>query len=148
VDAGEKVTFSGPRDVTIFCRPTSMRRAISNLVDNAIKYGGKADVALAAETGRVVITVEDEGPGIPRSEREKVFEPFYRIGNARDPSTGGVGLGLSVTRSIVWEHGGDISLATRKGGGLTVRVDLPIGAGQPLESHIGVQAPIVDLPKS
>ena len=148
VDAGEKVTFSGPRDVTIFCRPTFMRRAISNLVDNAIKYGGKADVALAAETGRVVITVEDEGPGIPRSEREKVFEPFYRIGNARDPSTGGVGVGLSVTRSIVWEHGGDISLATRKGGGLTVRVDLPIGAGQTLESHIGVQAPIVDLPKS
>jgi signal transduction histidine kinase len=62
-----------------------MRRAISNLVDNAIKYGGKADVTLAAETGRVVITVEDEGPGIPRSEREKVFEPFYRIASARDP---------------------------------------------------------------
>ena len=65
VDAGETVTFSGPRDVTISCRPTAMRRAISNLVDNAIKYGGKADVTLAAEAERVVITVEDEGPGIP-----------------------------------------------------------------------------------
>ena len=76
IDAGEKVIFSGPRDVTISCRPTAMRRAISNLVDNAIKYGGRADVTLAAETERVVITVEDEGPGIPRNQREKVFEPF------------------------------------------------------------------------
>ena len=127
MDAGEKVAFSGPRDVTISCRPMAMRRAISNLVDNAIKYGGKADVTLAAETGRVVITVEDEGPGILRNEREKVFEPFYRIDSARDPTTGGVGLGLSVTRSIVWEQGGDISLSARKGGGLTVRVELPLG---------------------
>jgi signal transduction histidine kinase len=116
-DAGESVTFSGPRDVTISCRPTAMRRAVSNLVDNAVKYGGKADVTLAPETGRAVITVEDEGPGIPRSEREKVFEAFYRIGSARDPGTGGVGLGLSVTRSIVWEHGGDITLGARRGGG-------------------------------
>jgi signal transduction histidine kinase len=124
-DADENVTFSGPREVTMSCRPTAIRRAISNLVDNAIKYGGKADVTLAAGAGRVAILVEDEGPGIPRSEREKVFEPFYRIGSARDPSTGGVGLGLSVTRSILWEHGGDISLGARKGGGLSVRVELP-----------------------
>jgi signal transduction histidine kinase len=126
VDAGEKVTLSGPRDVTISCRPTAMRRAISNLVDNAIKYGGTVAVTLAPEVDRVVILVEDEGPGIPRSEREKVFEPFYRIGSARDPDTGGVGLGLCVTRSIIWEHGGDISLGARKGGGLSVRIGLPI----------------------
>jgi signal transduction histidine kinase len=132
-DAGDPVTFSGPRDVTISCRPTAMRRAISNLVDNAIKYGWKAAVTLAPDAGRAAITVEDEGPGIPRSEREKVFEPFYRIGSERNPDTGGVGLGLSVTRSIIWEHGGDITLGTRKGGGLMVRVDLPIGA------HVGSQ---------
>jgi signal transduction histidine kinase len=128
-DAGEPVTFSGPRNVTISCRPTAVRRAISNLVDNAVKYGGTTAVALVPEAGRVVITVEDEGPGIPRSERERVFEPFYRIGSARDPSTGGVGLGLTVTHSIVWEHGGDITLGTRKGGGLSVRVELPVGTG-------------------
>ena len=64
-DAGEKVTFSGPRGVTLSCRPSAMRRAISNLVDNAVKYGGMADVTLASEAGRVVILVEDEGPGIP-----------------------------------------------------------------------------------
>ena len=148
VDGGEKVTFSGPRGVTISCRPTAMRGAISDLVDNAVKYGGKADVTLASGTGRAVIMVEDEGPGIARSELEKVFEPFDRIGSARDPGTGRVGLGLSVTRSIVWEHGGDISLDARRGGGLTVRVDLPIGAGATLRGRTGVQARITDLPES
>lgn len=107
-----------------------MRRAISNLTDNAVKYGGSAAVTLVAEAGCVVITVDDEGPGIPRTEREKVFEPFYRLETSRNSETGGVGLGLSVARSIVWEHGGDISLANRKGGGLSVRLELPTGPGQ------------------
>ena len=136
VDAGEKVTFSGPRDVTISCRPTAMRRAISNLVDNAVKYG-KRRRKLVPPSDRVV-TVEDEGPGIPRSEREKVFEPFYRIGSSRDPETGGVGLGLSVTRSIIWEHGGDIILATRKGGGLIVRLELPMVPGSNSLGRVGI----------
>jgi signal transduction histidine kinase len=127
-DAGEPVTYSGPRGITISCRPIAIRRAVSNLVDNAVKYGKSASVSLIPDSERVVITVDDEGPGIPRSEREKVFEPFYRIGSARNPETGGVGLGLSVTRSIVWEHGGEIILGNRKGGGLSVRVELPIGA--------------------
>jgi signal transduction histidine kinase len=105
-----------------------LRRAISNLVDNAVKYGRSAAVTLSPETEHVVITVDDEGPGIPPSEREKVFEPFYRIDGSRDPDTGGVGLGLSVTRSIIWEHGGEISLASRKGGGLSVRLELPSGS--------------------
>jgi len=145
-DAGEKVTFSGPRGVTISCRPTAMRRAISNLVDNAVKYGGTAAVTLAPEADRVVILVEDEGPGIPRSERDKVFEPFYRIGSARDPSTGGVGLGLSVTRSIIWEHGGEISLGSRKGGGLAVRIQLPAGPGTNMPTEKGGQAPTLGTP--
>ncbi len=143
VDAGEKVTFSGPRDVTISCRPTAIRRAISNLVDNAIKYGGKADVTLVSEAGRAAITMEDEGPGIPRSEREKVFEPFYRVGSSRDPDTGGVGLGLSVTRSIIWEHGGDITLGARKGGGLTVRVELPAEHPSRREQDVAAGPPVV-----
>lgn len=123
-DAGEPVTYSGPRGVTISCRPTGLRRAISNLVDNAVKYGQSAAVGLASEAEHVVITIDDEGPGIPRSERAKVFEPFYRLEPSRNPDTGGVGLGLSVARSIIWEHGGDITLANRKGGGLSVRLEL------------------------
>ena len=125
-DSGEPVTFDGPRGVTISCRPTALRRAISNLVDNAIKYGKIALVTLSPGPEHVTVTVEDEGPGIPWNEREKVFEPFYRADRSRNPNTGGVGLGLCVTRSIVWEHGGDIALANRKGGGLSVRLKLPI----------------------
>jgi signal transduction histidine kinase len=128
-DADQSVTFSGPRGVTISCRPGVIRRAISNLVDNAVKYGGSADVSLVPEAGQVLVIVEDEGPGIQWTEREKVFEPFYRIGGSRDPNIGGVGLGLSVARSIVWEHGGDIVLANRKTGGLRVRLGLPYGTG-------------------
>jgi signal transduction histidine kinase len=71
------------------------------------------------------------------SEREKVFAPFYRIGDARNPDTGGVGLGLSVTRSIILEHGGNISLGSRKGGGLTVRVELPSGAQEGSQRRSG-----------
>jgi signal transduction histidine kinase len=124
-DAGESVTFTGPRGVTISCRPAALRRAISNLVENAIKYGKTASVTLACTMERAIITVEDEGPGIPRAERERVFDPFYRMETSRNLDTGGVGLGLSVTRSIILEHGGEISLADRKGGGLLVRVELP-----------------------
>jgi signal transduction histidine kinase len=125
-DSGEPVTFDGPRGVTISCRPIALRRAISNLVDNAVKYGKIALVTLSPGPDHVAITIDDEGPGIPWNEREKVFEPFYRADSARNPNTGGVGLGLCVTRSIVWEHGGDIGLANRKGGGLSVRLKLPI----------------------
>ena len=124
-DAGQSVTFSGARGVAISCRPIALRRAISNLVDNALKYGTNATVHLAQEPERVVITIDDDGPGIPPSQRDKVFEPFYRQERSRNPETGGVGLGLSVARSIIWEHSGDIRLANRREGGLHVRVDLP-----------------------
>jgi signal transduction histidine kinase len=124
-DAGAAMNYSGVRDVTVSGRPAALRRAISNLIDNAVKYGGGAEVTLKAEAKRVVLAVEDRGPGIPRSEREKVFEPFYRIEGSRNPETGGVGLGLAVARSIAREHGGDIVLAARKGGGLSARLELP-----------------------
>jgi signal transduction histidine kinase len=124
-DAGAAVTYSGVAGVTVTGRPAALRRAIANLVDNAVKYGGGAEVRLTAETGRIVVTVEDHGPGIPRSERDKVFEPFYRVEGSRNPDTGGVGLGLAVARSIAREHSGDITLAARNGGGLTARLVLP-----------------------
>ena len=124
-DAGAAVVYSGLRGVTVSGRPAALRRAISNLIDNAVKYGGGAEVTLNAEARHVILAVEDRGPGIPRSEREKVFEPFYRIEGSRNPETGGVGLGLAVGRSIAREHGGDIVLAARKGGGLSARLELP-----------------------
>lgn len=124
-DAGAAVTYSGIAGVTVTGRPAALRRAVSNLVDNAVKYGGGAEVTSTKEARRVVLAVEDHGPGIPRSEREKVFEPFYRIEGSRNPETGGVGLGLAVARSIAREHGGDITLAAHNGGGLSACLELP-----------------------
>ena len=124
-DAGEAVTYEGNRGTTDLSRPMALGRVGSNLVDNALKYAGAADVRLTAEPDRVVVAVEDQGPGIPRSQREKVFEPFYRVDSSRNRETGGVGLGLPVARSIAREHGGDIILAARKGGGLSARRELP-----------------------
>jgi signal transduction histidine kinase len=107
VDTGGAVTFSIQRGIDVTCRPAAISRALANLVDNAIKYGGEARVSLGSEAGRVVICVDDNGPGIPPEEREKVFAPFYRLERSRNRETGGVGLGLSVARTVAREHGGD-----------------------------------------
>jgi signal transduction histidine kinase len=126
VDAGGKVSYSGPPGVNVHCRPIAVARAVANLVDNAVKYGGTARVCLIQEAGHVVIVVEDDGPGIPSNEQDKVFAPFYRLEQSRNAATGGVGLGLSAARTIAREHGGDVSLANREGGGLCVRMELPL----------------------
>jgi signal transduction histidine kinase len=128
-DSGGAALYQGPRGIAVTCRPSDMRRAITNLVDNAVKYGGSAHVDMLREDKRVVIVIDDEGPGIPLKEHERVFAPFYRLEPSRDPGNGGVGLGLSVARTIIREHGGEITLANREGGGLSVRVELPAEAG-------------------
>jgi signal transduction histidine kinase len=135
IDAGGAVTFTAPRALNVTCRPTAISRAIANLLDNAIKYGGTARVVLAQAADHVVIMIDDEGPGIPPEERERVFAPFYRLEPSRNPDTGGVGLGLAVARTIAREHGGDVTLSNRMTGGLRVRVELPILIGD--ETKIG-----------
>jgi signal transduction histidine kinase len=125
VDAGASVTYSGPRGINVRCRPTAVSRIVANLIDNAVKYGGVARVDLARRTECVVVTIDDDGPGIPADEQEKVFAPFYQLDRARNPDSGGVGLGLSVARTIAREHGGDVILANRTGGGFRARVELP-----------------------
>jgi signal transduction histidine kinase len=124
-DAGHTVAFATPGNVTYTGRPLTLRRAIANLVDNAIKYGGSAQVSLQDGDGGVELLVEDAGPGIPAELREAAFRPFYRIEGSRNRQTGGVGLGLAAVRSAVRGHGGDIALESRTGGGLRVRVRLP-----------------------
>jgi signal transduction histidine kinase len=99
------------------------------LLDNAIKYGDSARVDLSREAERVVITIDDAGPGIPAEEHENVFAPFYRLEPSRNPDTGGVGLGLAVARTIMREHGGDVTLSNRPTKGLRVRVELPVLIG-------------------
>ena len=124
-DAGQPVSFDGPPHCPFPCRPAALRRACANLIDNAVKYGGEAEVGLAKSGEDVVITVADRGPGIPEAAREKVFDPFFRLEGSRSRETGGTGLGLAVARNAVRRHGGDIALADRPGGGLVVRISLP-----------------------
>lgn len=124
-EAGRPVRFSAEGAVALSCRPMALRRAFANLIDNAVKYGGEARVALEAANGEVAVRIDDQGPGIPEDERERVFAPFYRMERSRSRETGGVGLGLAAARSIVRAHGGDIALDNRAEGGLRVTVTLP-----------------------
>ena len=124
-DAGQEVEFKTDGRTAISCRPTALRRALTNLIDNAAKYGERARVELEKIDDQIVVCIDDDGPGIPESECEKVFEPFYRIERSRSRETGGVGLGLSVARTIVRAHGGDIEVVNRPEGGLRLRVNLP-----------------------
>lgn len=125
VDAGQEVAYEGPPHLTVTGRPVALRRAIANLIDNALAYGGSVTVRLTAEDGQAHIAVEDAGPGIPEAELERVFAPFYRLEASRSRDTGGVGLGLSTARTILRGHGGDVTLANRAEGGLRAVVVLP-----------------------
>jgi signal transduction histidine kinase len=124
-DAGRSVRYDGPADVMLRGRPVALKRAFTNLVDNAVKYGGRAVVSLMAHPDRVVVQVDDEGPGIPEAELERVFGPFYRLEVSRNRATGGFGLGLTVARSVIAAHGGELVLANRSTAGLRATVSLP-----------------------
>tara|TARA_R100000935_G_scaffold25034_1_gene44671 strand:- start:3175 stop:3849 length:675 start_codon:yes stop_codon:yes gene_type:complete len=106
-------------------RPQSMRRALRNIVDNAVRYGEGVEVTYTREYDRASIWVRDHGPGIPDTQLEEVFEPFFRVETSRSRETGGTGLGLSIARTILRSHGGDITLRNHPDGGLLVRLDLP-----------------------
>ena len=127
-DAGQPVAYEGPDRVTIACRPATLRRAIANLIDNAVKYGGGATVGLSDGADEVMIRIADRGPGIPEVDREKVFAPLYRMEESRSRETGGSGLGLALARNIVRGHGGDIAFHDRDGGGLVACIVLSSGA--------------------
>lgn len=109
--------------------PHGLRSVFVNLIDNALTYGRQADVVVDDRADSLVVTVSDAGPGLPDSELERVFEPFYRVETSRNRLTGGIGLGLAVVRSIVVAHGGQVTLANAAGGGLVARVELPLSGG-------------------
>ncbi len=125
-DAGYAVELAIEEEPVPFgCRPAALRRALTNLVDNAVKYGAQAQVAVHESEGGVVVSIDDNGPGIPESLQEEAFKPFRRLEGSRNRETGGTGLGLTVARSIVRAHGGDMTLLNRSEGGLQVNVYLP-----------------------
>jgi signal transduction histidine kinase len=103
----------------------SLKRALGNLVENAVTYGQRARVMLMEVRNGLRIDVDDDGPGIAEPDMERVFDPFERLETSRSLETGGVGLGLAIARSIVRQHGGDITLSNRPEGGLRTTVWLP-----------------------
>ncbi len=125
-ELGQNVTYNGPGRVSFYGRPLALRRVFDNLVGNALKYGGCARVTLIKKPENIIITIKDTGPGIPASELENVFDPFYRVETSRNRETGGVGLGLAVVRSIISGHGGEVTLSNRETGGLCATVTLPL----------------------
>jgi len=122
-----QVEFEEAPRLKMHLRPSLMRRAVRNLIENAVKYGGGTQVRLLPGDQTVAIEVADRGPGIPADKLAAVFDPFTRLETSRNRDTGGIGLGLALARAIVADAGGDITLANREGGGLTATITLPRG---------------------
>jgi signal transduction histidine kinase len=125
-DMGEPVSFAGAERVVLALRATWLRRALRNLVGNALRYGKAARIALHRDVGGIAIVVEDDGPGIPEADLARMLEPFTRGDPSRSSTTGGAGLGLTLARAIAEQHGGKLTLANREGGGLSATLWLPI----------------------
>lgn len=125
-DVGRPVSLSKSVDGTAMVRQQALRRVLGNLVDNAIKYGGAAEVrAWRNGQGELCIAVCDRGPGIPEAELEQVLQPFYRLEASRNRDTGGAGLGLAIASQLMRAIGGHLTLSNREGGGLTATITLP-----------------------
>ncbi len=114
------------KEIEIKAKEQALRRAITNIIANACRYGKKVEVRVDGDDRSVVIVIDDNGPGIPKDKREDVFRAFYRIDNSRNKETGGIGLGLAITKDIITAHGGKIVLDDGPLGGLRVVLELPL----------------------
>ncbi len=120
-------SYSGPDHLFAICQPVAIKRAFTNLIDNAVKYGGCARVQLERSGEIARISIADEGPGIPPDKADLAFQPFGRLDNARNRESGGVGLGLTIARDIIQSHGGEVRLGVpARGKGLEVLISLPL----------------------
>ena len=125
LDMGENGKISGDKDIIITCRPLSLKRVFNNLIDNAINHGGNARVNLKKSQNSIIILIEDDGAGVDNNKLSQIFEPFYRVDQARNNEKGNVGLGLAIARSIINAHGGDIIAKNITPHGLCIKVNLP-----------------------
>jgi signal transduction histidine kinase len=126
-DMGHKVTYDGPGHAMATLRPNDLHRSITNLVENAVRFGAGATIRLTVSLDSVTIEVEDDGPGISDARKDMMLEPFVRGDDARNmDDAAGFGLGLSIAHAIVLAHGGELSLNDRHPHGLMVRVELPV----------------------
>ncbi len=122
---GADISLALPEDYVLPLRPDAMRRCIANLLNNARRYGSHVWVTAVPGADGIDIIVDDDGPGIPAAQRENVFRPFFRLDAARNPATGGVGLGLTIARDVARGHGGELTLEQSPQHGLRVRLHLP-----------------------
>lgn len=125
-DAGQAVTLQAPRELQATTRPQALRRIVTNLVDNALKFAGTAQIEAWQEAQRVTVTVRDRGPGIPPGELQAVLQPFYRLEHSRGRESGGTGLGLAIAQQLAQALGGSLSLRNHEEGGLEARLELPL----------------------
>ena len=132
-DMGHRIAYDGPQHAMADVRPDDVNRCVANLVENAIRFGTEATIRLRMSPDIAMIEVEDDGPGIPDARKEVMLEPFTRGDEARNmDEAAGFGLGLSIARSIVLAHGGELSLHDRQPQGLIVRISLPVRQRIPL----------------
>lgn len=124
-ELGRPAAFVPSPRAVLAVQPNLLRRALRNLVDNAVAYGGGAAVAVEEKPGEIEIRVEDDGPGIPAERLEEVLEPFHRLDSSRNRDSGGAGLGLAIARAVAQAHGGRLDLANRPEGGLRASLVLP-----------------------
>ena len=99
---------------------------MTNIISNALKYGKTVEVSLESNERRLAVIVDDDGPGIPEDKREDVFKAFYRLEESRNKETGGIGLGLAITKDVITSHGGRIELLDSPLGGLRVLISIPL----------------------
>ena len=124
-EIGQQVSLEGVAARPYPCKPAALKRCLSNLIDNAVKYGKNATIIVDDHDKQLQIHILDNGQGIPEAELERVFEPFYRLESSRSRDTGGTGLGLGIARNIAQMHGGDLLLRNRPCGGLEAILTLP-----------------------
>ena len=146
-DRGFNVSFAGSGRLPYRCKRVSIRRCLTNLIDNAVKYGQRAELSMDVSETEIMIHVDDRGPGIPDGLREEAFRPFYRFEGSRSRDSGGTGLGLTVARNVARAHGGDVVLSERAGGGLRATIVLPPSdvtlSSRPLRAEDHEQKPVL-----
>lgn len=125
-DAVDVEIEGGARAAIVLGDRLALRRVLSNIIDNALKYGRAAHVRAGVSGANVVVSIDDDGPGIPEDKRQTVIEPFYRLEKSRNRATGGAGLGLAVARSLVESQGGTIDIGAAPTGGARVTIALPV----------------------
>ncbi len=123
---GGEIDFHAESELVLPLRPNAFKRSITNLIDNASRFAAHVSVRIGQREDAVEVIIDDDGPGIAEEHREDVFKPFYRVEGSRNQGTGGIGLGLTITRDVIRSHGGEIELSSSPNGGLRVRIRLPV----------------------